>query len=74
MIKKTLLKICGMHCTSCVLNMDGELEDTEGVMSASTNYARGQTEVTYDDEKITAEEIISIISKLGYSAEQSSPN
>src|SRR5205085_6844385 len=33
-------KISGMHCTSCAMNIDGEIEELEGVLSSSTHYAR----------------------------------
>lgn len=60
-----------MHCTSCAFNIDGELEDTEGVKEAKTNYAKQQTQVAFDPEKITPEKIILIIKKLdtSYDAE-----
>lgn len=53
------------------MNIDGELEDTEGVKEAKTNYAKQQTEVTFDPEKISIDKIISIIKKLddSYDAE-----
>ncbi|MBI4096859.1 MAG: heavy-metal-associated domain-containing protein [Candidatus Levybacteria bacterium] len=53
-----------MHCTSCAFNIDGELEDTDGVKEAKTNYAKQVTEVSFDPEKVTPEKIISIIRKL----------
>ncbi|MEK7534493.1 MAG: cation transporter [Patescibacteria group bacterium] len=68
-IKNLKLKISGMHCTSCAINIDGELEDTEGVIESNTNYARQQTEVKFDTDKIKEEKIIEIIKSLGYSAE-----
>ncbi len=58
------LNIIGMHCTSCAMNIDGELEDTEGVKTAATNYAKQQTSVTFDPEKISVDKMISIIKKL----------
>lgn len=60
-----------MHCTSCAFNIDGELEDTEGIKTVQTNYAKQVTEVTFDPEKISIEKIISIIKKLddSYDAE-----
>ncbi len=67
-MKKILLKIDGMHCTSCAMNIDGELEDTEGVKSSSTNYAKQQTEVEFDEKKLTEEKVIAIIKSVGYSA------
>ena len=65
---KLKLKIEGMHCTSCAMNIDGELEDTEGVKSSSTNYAKQNTEVEFDDSKINLQKIINIIKTVGYSA------
>lgn len=69
MTKKIKLKITGMHCTSCAMNIDGELEDTEGVKEASTNYAKALTEVTFDTDKLTYEEVVSIVKKVGYEAQ-----
>lgn len=57
-----------MHCTACSMNIDGELEDTEGVGESSTSYVKQQTEVTFDEEKIDEEKIMEIIKKLGYTA------
>lgn len=68
MTMKVAFKISGMHCTSCAMHIDGELEDTEGVKESNTNYAKAITEVTFDKEKLTHEEIISIIKKVGYVA------
>ncbi len=57
-----------MHCTSCAMNIDGELEDTDGVKSSTTNYAKQQTEVEFDEKKLTEEKVIAIIKSVGYSA------
>jgi copper chaperone CopZ len=64
------LKILGMHCVSCSINIDGELEDTPGVMRATTSYARAESVVEYDPEKITVEAMQKIIAKLGYELTQ----
>lgn len=69
MTQKLIFKISGMHCTSCAMNIDGELEDTDGVKEANTNYAKACTEVTFDTDKLTHEKIISIIEEVGYSAQ-----
>ncbi len=68
MIKKKF-KITGMHCTSCAMNIDGELEDTIGIKQANTNYAKSQTEVEFDENKLTDKQIIDIIEKTGYKAD-----
>jgi len=67
MVKKTF-KIHGMHCTSCALNIDFDLEDLEGVKTSKTNYAKEQTEVEFDEEKVNPEQILVQIKKTGYTA------
>ncbi len=52
-----------MHCTSCAMNIDGELEDTNGIKKSKTNYAKQQTEVTFDQDKVSVKNIISVIRK-----------
>jgi P-type Cu+ transporter len=66
MITKKVFKISGMHCVSCAMNIDGELEDTPGVLNSSTNYAKQITEVEFDDEKVSESNIQEIIQKTGY--------
>ena len=63
-------KISGMHCTSCAFNIDGELEDTEGVKEAKTNYAKQVTEVSFDESKVSLEKMKQVISGLGYTAQE----
>ncbi len=63
-------QISGMHCTSCSLNIDGDLEDQVGVLSASTSYAKSITTVKFDKKKISPKEIIKTIEVLGYEVVQ----
>lgn len=67
-MKKQLFTIVGMHCVSCSMNIDGELEDTDGVKEANTNYAKAVSEVVFDEGKIDSKKIVSIIKQLGYDA------
>lgn len=64
-----IFTITGMHCTSCAINIDGELEDILGVTSA-TNYQRSETKVTYDEKNVKPKDIINIIGKLNYTVEE----
>ena len=66
---KQKLTITGMHCTSCAMSIDGDLEDyVKGVKSSNTNYAKAETEVEFDEKEAKVEEIIKQIKKTGYSA------
>lgn len=73
-MKKITLKISGMHCASCSMNIDGELEDTKGVSEASTSYAKQETEVKFDEENISQEDLIKVIEKTGYQAQLKTEN
>lgn len=68
MIKKAVFKIVGMHCTSCAINIDGELEDTEGVVSSNTSYAKQQVEVEFDAGKVSEKNILNAVKRAGYTA------
>lgn len=59
----------GMHCVSCSMNIDGELEDMKGIATSNTSYVKGKTVVTFDPTLVSETEIITAIKKLGYSAE-----
>lgn len=65
MVKK-IFKINGMHCSACAMDIDGTLEDTDGVKGANTNYAKQQTEIEFDPQKVKEEQVIEIIKNLGY--------
>lgn len=67
-IVKKKFKIDGMHCTSCAMNIDFDLEDLEGVKSVKTNYAKQESEVEFEEEKVNLEKIFETIKKSGYDA------
>ena len=66
-IIKRKLKIEGMHCSSCAISIDFDLEDL-GVKNVKTSYAKQETEVEFDEEKIKPQKIINQIKKTGYKA------
>lgn len=68
-MKKIILKIKGMHCTSCAMLIDLDLEETEGVIESKTSYAKHQTEVKFNEDRITEEEIIKTIKNSGYKSD-----
>lgn len=68
-IIKKKLRIDGMHCTSCAMSIDGDLEDTKGVKSAKTSYAKQECEVEFEEEVVKIEEILKVVDKTGYKAQ-----
>lgn len=67
-VVKKKLKIEGMHCSSCAMSIDMDLEDLQGIKDVNTNYAKQSTEVEFDEEKVKKEDIIKSIEKTGYKA------
>lgn len=65
----TKFNIKGMHCTSCAMNIDGALEDTEGVISAETSYAKSQVTVSYNAQVVSEKTLRKIIAAEGYQVE-----
>lgn len=65
-IIKKKIKIDGMHCTSCAMCIDMDLEDLPGVCSCNTSYAKGETEIEFDVDKADVKKITEVIEKLGY--------
>lgn len=65
---RRLFKITDMHCTSCAMNIDFDLEDLEGIKSAKTSYAKQMCEIEFDEEKVDTDVILQTIKKSGYSA------
>lgn len=67
MIKKKF-KIKGMHCTSCAMNIDFDLEDLDGIKFSRTSYASQITEIEYDNNKVSEEKILETVKETGYTA------
>lgn len=70
-LERVKIKISGLHCVSCGLNIDGDLEELEGVREASTNYAQSITNVTYDPSLVTLQKIKESIKQTGYEIDES---
>jgi len=64
-LKSEILKLSGLHCSSCAVNIDLALEDLPGVI-AKTNYAKSETKITFDPSQTTLDQIHFTIRDLGY--------
>lgn len=67
-LSKLEIKIDNMHCTSCAMNIDAELEELNGVEESSTSYRKSMSVVKYRQDVVSPEQIVDAISKLGYRA------
>lgn len=48
------------------MNIDDALEELDGVISSKTSYAKRETRVEYNPEKISEGKIKAVVKDLGY--------
>ncbi len=66
---KKSIKVSGMHCGGCEMNIKMALTEKQGIKNVKANYKKGIVEVDFDDSKIKIEEIKKIIKETGYEPE-----
>jgi len=64
-MKNIDLKISGMHCASCAVNISSSIKKEKGVKDANVNYANAKARIEFDESKISKEEIEKIIIQSG---------
>lgn len=68
-MKDIKLKIEGMHCTGCSSRLEKVLNNVEGVEKATVSFEEKEAIITYNEEKISEEQIKSEIEEAGFKAE-----
>lgn len=64
--KKAKIKISGMHCASCALNIEKSLNNLEGVNEAQVNFNAEEANFGYDSDKIKLSEVEEAVKNAGY--------
>jgi P-type Cu+ transporter len=64
--KKAEIKISGMHCASCALNVEKSLQGLEGVEEAQVNFGTEKATVEYDPDKLELQKLEETVEKAGY--------
>jgi copper chaperone CopZ len=65
MLKK-VYHIPDMHCSACVMRLEGLEDELEGVRSIRASYQKQTFEVEFDEALIPEEEIRKAVVELGY--------
>lgn len=71
-MKSLKLKISGMHCTSCAMNIEHYLSGKKGIGTVNVNYATEKAAIEYDEAIFSPDEIIGLIANAGYIAVEES--
>jgi Cu+-exporting ATPase len=66
-LKKKTLQIEGMHCASCVSAVEKSLNNVKGVEEASVNLAMESASVSFDNEKVSDDDLKQAVENAGYS-------
>jgi len=67
-MKKIEFLIPDMHCVNCAMRLQ-DLEDIlPGVIKVDASYHKGKMVVTFDETRVTIEDLIRETRKLGYTA------
>ncbi|TMS41170.1 MAG: heavy-metal-associated domain-containing protein, partial [Methanobacterium sp.] len=64
--KKAKMKISGMSCATCALNIEKSLDNLDGVKKANVNLNTEEADVEYDPKKVKFQELENAIKKSGY--------
>lgn len=60
------LKIHGMHCASCVMNVENFLMRLDGIFDVKADLATASAEVYYDKNKVNLDDMKVVIESLGF--------
>ncbi len=63
---KQTFRVTDMHCSACVMRLEGLEDDLPGVKSVKASYQKQQIEVEYDEKKLNPAQIVAAVQGLGY--------
>jgi copper chaperone CopZ len=65
---KKVFRISDMHCSACVMRLEGIEDEVTGIQRVSASYRKQQMEVEYDETQVTEQQIMATVQKHGYQA------
>ncbi|MBX7490536.1 heavy metal translocating P-type ATPase [Helicobacter turcicus] len=65
---KVKLNISGMHCSACSASIEKNLQKIPAITNIKINAISGRAKIAFDGTKISAEEIIDLITSYGFPA------
>lgn len=63
---KQVFKVKGMHCSACVMTLEGLEDELPGVRSLKVSLHKERAEIEYDETKISEEAIRNAFEREGY--------
>lgn len=69
--KTDTIKVSGWHCGGCSARTESALKDVKGVQSVTSDRAKQQVVVKYDDSKVKRADLEKAIADSGFSVDKS---
>jgi copper chaperone CopZ len=63
---KKVYQVPDMHCSACVMRLEGLEDQLPGIRRIEASYHRQQMTVEFDESKVDEAKIIAAAQKLGY--------
>lgn len=64
-IRKTYT-IPNMHCSACVMRLEGLEDELAGIYSIKASYQKQKLEIEFDETRVSEREIIQAIQEMDY--------
>ena len=65
-MQTTTIDVQGMTCGHCKMSVEGALGKIDGVSAAEVNLDSGKVEVTYDESKVSLDNMKEAVEEQGY--------
>ena len=66
---KQVFRVPNMHCTACVMRLEGIEDELAGIQRINANYRKQQMEVEFDEARVSPEQIVAAAKRHGYDAQ-----
>jgi copper chaperone len=66
MMTEKTLRVPDMHCGHCKAAVEGELSKLSGVQIANADLEKGTVKISYDNGKVSTEDLKEAIEEAGY--------
>ena len=64
--EQRLTHVTGLDCADCALRLEGALQHTDGVVSATTSFGASTLKVVFDPHEIVFDQVLEHVRRLGY--------
>jgi copper chaperone CopZ len=66
MAAQVVLKVVGMSCGGCAINLEKALKNVSGVNRAVVDLKGGQALIEYNPEKVTDNDLVKAVKSVGF--------